>query len=113
MIKYDLGCKTQSDLVAYLLILDYFTKEKMRDTVVASLNVALMKCLFFSLAGFPQIRGSMCVWEVDLTTVELNIPYLIFQGLFSNIIVFNPLCCWCLLLDPYSADCFLMYFCYV
>lgn len=28
IIKYGLGCKTQSDLVAYLLILDYFKKEK-------------------------------------------------------------------------------------
>lgn len=41
--------------------------------------------------------------EVGLTTMEL---ILVFQGLISNILVFNPLCCWCLLLDPYSADCF-------
>lgn len=41
--------------------------------MVASLNLALMQCPSFSLTGFPQMKGSVCVCvEVGLTTMELN-----------------------------------------
>lgn len=51
--------------------------------MVASLNLALMQCPSFSLAGFSQMRGSVCVWwggsRFDNYGINTGVPGFDFQ----------------------------------